>query len=112
MITDLQYHDAIKTINEYVCQLERKEIDAHFISEGIQEVVSLNELFRSNAVTAINNCCKDTFGDSWKKTALSVVSKADLRKIDLKKLTGYRGFGASAKIIFVNLLDENKGIAI
>ena len=95
MITQLEYKKALKIVLGYESQTKLVKYTAI-------EVFNLEEHFRSNAIKAIYNCYQDTFGTQKEKLSLK-----DIRKLEIKNLSRFRGFGQKAEEKLKELLEVN-----
>jgi hypothetical protein len=86
---------ALKIVSSYESQSTVEKSTA-------TEAFNIEEHFRSSALKAIYNCYQDTFGMQKRKLSLQ-----DLRKLDIKNLYRFRGFGQKAEEKLIELLEAS-----
>lgn len=96
MITTLQYKKALKIVSGY-------ESQSKTLKSTTSKDFILEKHFRTNAVKAIYNCYKDTFGIQKEKLSLQ-----DLKLLDIKNLYRFRGFGPKAEEKLKELIEADK----
>ena len=109
MITSLEFDAALKIISDYKNQSDNNKIVEN--SNLTARKINIQKNVRNSTFNALKNYYFDNFNIPLVREDLLNMDVQLLKKIDYKKMSGYRGFGLISLFYFKKLMESQLVIA-
>lgn len=109
MITSLEFDAALKIISDYKNQSDNNKIVEN--SNLNARKINIQKNVRNSTFNALKNYYFDNFNIPLEREDLLNMDVQLLKKIDYKKMSGYRGFGLISLFYFKKLMESHLVIA-
>jgi hypothetical protein len=106
MITSLEFDAALKIISDYKTQSDNK-----FVEGSNFRKINIQKNIRNSTFNALKNYYFDNYNLLLEREDLLNMDVQLLKKIDYKKMSGYRGFGLISLFYFKKLMESHSVIA-
>jgi hypothetical protein len=107
MITSLEFDAALKIISDYKTQSENKIVEGSNLNF---RKINIQKSIRNSTFNALKNYYYDNYNLSLERKDLLNMDVQLLKKIDYKKMSGYRGFGMISLFYFKKLMESHSVI--